>query len=288
MSTRRPFRCLGLGEVLWDLLPGGRQLGGAPTNFTYHAHALGAKAGLLSRVGNDELGREILTRLTRLGVDTDGVTVDPHAPTGTVSVALDAQGHASYTIHEQVAWDFLEFTPAVRRAAEEADAVCFGTLAQRHAIARDTIRAVLRTVPPRALRILDINLRQQFYSPALAQDSLGLANVLKLNEHELPQLAQWLALQATEPEQLEQLARRYGLLAVALTQGARGSMLWLDGLVVSRPAAEVKVVDTVGAGDSYTAALALGLLAGEPADKIIEQAHRVAEYVCTQPGAIPA
>jgi len=167
MSKRRPFRCLGLGEVLWDLLPGGRQLGGAPTNFTYHAHALGAKAGLLSRVGNDELGREILTRLTRLGVDTDGVTVDPEAPTGTVSVALDAQGHASYTIHEKVAWDFLEFTPAVRRAAEEADVVCFGTLAQRHAIARDTIRAVLRTVPPRALRILDINLRQQFYSPAL-------------------------------------------------------------------------------------------------------------------------
>src|SRR5262245_290825 len=124
MSTRTPFRCLGLGEILWDLLPSGRQLGGAPANFAYHAHALGAKATVISRVGNDTLGSEILERLRQLGLEIAGVSVDPTAPTGTVSVALDAQGHASYTIHEPVAWDFLEFNEAVRSAAEQADAIC--------------------------------------------------------------------------------------------------------------------------------------------------------------------
>jgi fructokinase len=283
----RTFRCLGLGEVLWDLLPGGKQLGGAPANFAYHAHALGAQSWVISRVGADASGQEILERLRQLGLETDGVSVDPVAPTGTVSVALDEQGHASYTIHEQVAWDFLEITAPIQNAVAQADAICFGSLAQRHPVARSTIRRILETAPAGALRIFDINLRQHFHSPALVEESLRLTNVLKLNEHELPQVAQWLNLPGSATEQLKQLAARYSLKAVALTQGSQGSMLWAHGTIVQRPAAQIQVVDTVGAGDSYTAALAIGLLAGHALERILERAHQVAEYVCSQPGATP-
>jgi len=286
-TDTKPF-AIGVGEVLWDLLPSGKQLGGAPANFAYHAHALGAEALVVSRVGDDVLGREILDRLHGLGLRTDGISVDPTAPTGTVSVALDAHGVPNFTIHEHVAWDLLEAGPAMRAGAARAHAICFGTLGQRHAVARAAIRAVLHAAAASALRIFDINLRQQFYSREVVDDSLRLANVLKLNDAELPVVARLLDLAGGERPLLEQLAARYELRAVALTKGAGGSVLLAGGRFVSRPAARLKVADTVGAGDAYTAVLALGLLEGHEPERIVEQAHRVAEFVCTQPGATPA
>lgn len=284
----RPFSCIGLGEVLWDLLPGGRQLGGAPANFAYHAHALGAVGLVVSRVGRDDLGRDIIGRLDALGLATSGISVDPVAPTGTVSVTLDPSGQPAYIIHTDVAWDFLEAGPEGLRVAAAADAVCFGTLAQRHPVARDSIRRVLRATRPDALRIFDINLRQRFWSRDVIVESLALANVLKLNDEELPILAELLGGSGDDHHGLlAWLARRFDLRAVALTRGARGSLLWMAGRGWNRPGSDLKVADTVGAGDSYTAALALGLLSGRDPDDILRIAHRVADHVCTRPGATP-
>jgi fructokinase len=287
-SGSRRYFCIGLGEVLWDLLPGGRQLGGAPANFAYHAHALGAESLVVSRVGRDDLGRDLLERLNALGLATSGISVDPVAPTGTVSVTLDSSGQPAYTIHTEVAWDFLEAGPEVLRVAAGADAVCFGTLAQRHPVARESIRRVLQATRPEALRIFDINLRQRFWSRDVIVESLALANVLKLNDEELPILAELLGGSGDDDQGLlAWLAQRFDLRAVALTRGARGSLVWTAGRSWDWPGSDLKVADTVGAGDSYTAALALGLLSGTAPEDILRIAHRVADFVCTQPGATP-
>ena len=286
-GSRRYF-CIGLGEVLWDLLPGGRQLGGAPANFAYHAHALGAESLVVSRVGRDDLGRDLVEHLNALGLVTSGISVDPAAPTGTVSVTLDPTGQPTYTIHTDVAWDFLEAGPEVLRAAAGADAVCFGTLAQRHPVARDSIRRVLQATRPEALRIFDINLRQRFWSREVIVESLALANVLKLNDEELPILMDLLGWPCEDDQGLmARLAQRFDLRAVALTRGARGSLLWTADRSWNWPGSDLKVADTVGAGDSYTAALALGLLSRKSPEDILRIAHRVADFVCTQPGATP-
>lgn len=278
---------LGLGEVLWDLLPGGKQLGGAPANFAYHACALGADALVVSRVGRDPLGRDILDYLGKRGLRCDGITTDSSAPTGTVTVALDPQGKPAFTVHENVAWDFVVASEHVLREASRADATCFGSLAQRSPVSRAAIHRLLAATPPHTLRIFDINLRQRFWSQEIIQSSLGLANVLKLNDEELPVVAQLFGLTGTESDQLRQLAACFNLKAVALTKGAQGSSLLVGPNLVSRPGSKLAIVDTVGAGDSYTAALALGLLAGQESEVILESAHRIADYVCTQPGAMP-
>jgi fructokinase len=171
--------------------------------------------------------------------------------------------------------------------ASQADVICFGTLAQRSPVARAAIREVLNATPPSTLRIFDINLRQHFWSQEVIVESLQLADVLKLNDEELPVLARLLGLAGDESGILKELARRFDLKAVALTKGAKGSSLLFDGKLVTRPGSKLNVVDTVGAGDSYTAALALGLLAGQEPDRMVECAHRIADYVCTQPGAMP-
>jgi len=222
------FNLVGLGEVLWDLLPGGRQMGGAPANFACHARALGAEARLISRVGNDDLGHEIIARLDTLGVGTDGIAVDALHPTGMVSVELDG-GQPRYLIHEDVAWDFIEATPAALAAVSAADAVCFGTLAQRREPSRSTIISLVADAPPPALRILDVNLRQHYFSERLINESLAFANVLKLNDAELPQLAAFVDLSGDERSQIRQLAERNLLRVVACTRGERGSLLyWRD------------------------------------------------------------
>lgn len=287
-SGSRRYFCIGLGEVLWDLLPGGRQLGGAPANFAYHAHALGAESLVVSRVGRDDLGRDLLERLNALGLATSGIAVDPVAPTGSVSVTLDPTGKPAYTIHLDVAWDLLEADPEGLRAAAGADAVCFGTLAQRHPVARESIRRLLQATRPDALCIFDINLRQRFWSREVIVESLALATVLKLNDEELPILADLLGWPADDDHRLlARLAERFDLRAVALTRGARGSLLWTAGRTWNWPGSDLKVADTVGAGDSYTAALALGLLSGKAPEDILCIAHRVADFVCTQSGATP-
>lgn len=265
-------RVVALGEVLWDLLPSGPVLGGAPANFSCHARALGAETTLVSRVGADARGREILARLPG-----DAIQVDSQRPTGTVSVALEA-GQPHYTIHENVAWDAIEPDERVRTA----DAVCFGSLAQRAAKSRESIRQMVAATRADAWRVFDVNLRQSFYSGEVIEQSLAFANVLKLNDAELPVLEQMFALRG-----IEAIATRFDLRAVALTRGGEGSVLWADGARVEHPGVPTTVRDTIGAGDSFTAALTLGLLAGRPLDRILDHASRVAAYVCSQSGATP-
>jgi fructokinase len=282
------FKLVGLGEVLWDLLPGGRQLGGAPANFTYHARALGADARIISRIGHDDLGREALERLTKLGVPTDCIEVDPTLPTGTVGVEVAADGQPQFTIHEHVAWDALSGESSGRHAIAAADAVCFGTLAQRSEPSRSSIISLVAAAPPHALRILDVNLRQNYFSSRLINESLAFADVLKLNETELPQLAALFDLTGDERSQIRQLAERNLLRVVAYTRGGRGSLLFSEGHWSEHPGFPTKVLDTIGAGDSFTAALALGLLAGWELERINDHANRVAAFVCSQAGATPA
>ena len=278
---------IGIGELLWDLLPAGKHLGGAPANFAYHAQALGAQALIVSRVGNDPLGREILDRVRRFGLRTDGITINPLAPTGTVSVSLDAHGKPAFTIHENVAWDFIEAGEHLLEEAARADAICFGSLAQRRLESRAAIRAVLAAARPEALRFFDINLRQHFWSPEIIAESLEQATVLKLNDEELQVVAKLFGLAGDESAQLRWLSERFNLQAVGLTKGGNGSSLLVEGELVTRPGSKLRIVDTVGAGDSYSAALVMGLLARDKPGTIIATAHRISDYVCTQPGAMP-
>jgi fructokinase len=282
------FKLVGLGEVLWDLLPGGRQLGGAPANFAYHAAALGAEAQIISRVGHDPLGRELLQRLDALGVPTGCIEVDPARPTGTVAVEVAADGQPVFHICENVAWDAIRGEAAGRLAVAGADAVCFGTLAQRSEPSRSTLRSLVSAAPPSALRILDVNLRQHYFSEQVIRESLALANVLKVNDAELPRLAGMLSLSGDDRSQMAQLASRLNLRGVAYTRGQRGSLLFFGGRWSDHPGVPTRVVDTVGAGDAFTAAMALGLLAGWELERLNQQANDVAAYVCSCAGATPA
>ncbi len=278
---------VGLGEVLWDLLPAGRQLGGAPANFAYHAAALGARAAVVSRVGRDAAGRDLLDRLQALGLDVAGVEIDPAAPSSTVSVELGADGQPRYVIHENVAWDRLEGSAAARAAVAGADVLCFGTLAQRSPAARAALLALVAAARPDTLRVFDVNLRQHYHGPEIIASSLARADVLKINDAELPVLAAQFGLGGDERAQLAALAARFPLRAVAFTRGARGSLLLAGGAWSELPGQSVAVADTVGAGDSFTAALALGLVAGWPLDVVHRRAAALAAYVCTQPGGTP-
>jgi len=281
------FNVVGIGEVLWDLLASGRKMGGAPANFAYHAHVLGANSLAITRVGKDDLGREILRRFLELGLPTTAVQEDSAAPTGTAEVRLSGDGLAHFTIRESVAWDYLAVTPEAASAARAADAICFGTLAQRNAISRTTIQQLVRDTPVHALCVFDINLRQQYYSREVIEQSLRLANVLKLNEDELPLLAAMFGLAGSTANQVEALADRFQQHVVALTRGPDGSLLYRDGRWSDCGSCPVEVVDTVGAGDSFTAALVMGLLYDLDLDEINSFANEVARYVCSQAGATP-
>jgi fructokinase len=268
-------RIVSVGEVLWDLLPAGPVLGGAPANFACHARALGADTTLVSRVGDDDLGREILRRLDA----HDAVQMDTQRPTGTVSVQLSADGQPQYTIHENAAWDAIEADDCAR----EADAVCFGSLAQRSPISRASIRQMIALTRADALRVFDINLRQSFYSCELIEASLTLANVLKLNDAELPVLEEMFALHG-----LKAIAEHFALRTIALTRGGQGSVIFDRGEFSEHPGIAATVRDTIGAGDAFTAALTLGLLADWPLPRINQRANEVAAFVCSQSGATPA
>ena len=282
------FNVIGIGEILWDLLPSGKQLGGAPANFAYHAGVLGAKSRVISRVGNDPLGAEILQRLQALGLSIDDIQVDPSAPTGTVTVEFSPDGQPRFTIHEDVAWDRIALEKSALAAVSRADAVSFGTLAQRREPSRSAIQALLAAARPEAWRILDVNLRQDYFSREIIETSLRLANVVKLNDSELPVLAGLLDLRGGARDQLEQLARQYAQRLVCLTRGAQGSLLYSDGQWADDPSQPVTVKDTIGAGDAFTAALAVGLLLGKPLAAINRRANQVAGYVCSREGATPA
>ncbi len=279
---------IAVGEVLWDLLPAGKQLGGAPANFAYHARSLGADARLISRIGGDPLGVEILERFRSLDLPTDAVQVDAEAPTGTVDVWLGPDGQPRYAIRESVAWDRIDADAMALALADRAAAVCFGSLAQRAEPSRCAIRAIVEAAPPGALKVFDVNLRPPFVDHEVIAGSLELADALKLNDHELPELAGMFGLPTEPRPAIEGLAVRFGLALVALTRGAGGSLLWAGGEWSDHSGRPAEVVDTIGAGDAFTAALVTGRLAGRPLKAINRHANEVAAFVCSQPGGTPA
>lgn len=287
MSDENSFTLVGLGEILWDILPDGRQLGGAPANFAYHAQALGAKGVVVSCVGDDELGKEVLSRLGGLGLDCRYIAVDKAHPTGTVTVKLDENGKPDFTIHENVAWDFIPLDAGLLELAAQTDAVCFGTLCQRSEVSRDTVRRFLQATKPDCIRVFDINIRQSYYNKDIVHTMLQMSNVLKLNDEELPVVAELLDLTGSETDVLSQLTTKYALRLIALTRGEAGSRLYAQGEDSNHPGFPAQVADTVGAGDSFTAAMTLGLLQGKELDRTNEDANRVASYVCSQSGATP-
>ncbi len=238
-------------------------------------------------MGDDDLGREVLDRFRSLGLPAETVQIDPASPTGTVDVALAPDGQPLYTIRPDAAWDRIEADPLATARVAEADAVCFGSLAQRDEPSRSSIRALVKAVRPGALRMFDVNLRAPFVDRGVIEESLGLANALKLNDGELPALAAMFGLPADTRGAMAALADRFGLSLVALTRGPDGSLLLAGGAWSDHPGVAVEVGDTIGAGDAFTAALVVGHLAGRPLDAINRHANAVAAFVCSQPGGTP-
>jgi fructokinase len=278
-------RVVGAGEVLWDVFPDGEHFGGAPAN----AAGLGADAMMISAVGQDARGDEALKRLASFGVDTNAVARLADHPTGVVHVTVDSGGLPSYDIAAGSAWDCIPWSAAVERAAQRAEAICFGTLAQRSPVSRATIRRAVAATRETAWRLFDVNLRQSYYDSRLVIESLEFANAVKLNEEELPVVARLCGLASGPPvEQLRALCERFELRLAALTRGAQGSVLVSAGEEWHAPAPKTRVVDTVGAGDAFTAALLVGILGGGSMEAVNRHANVVAAYVCSQSGATPA
>jgi len=279
----------GIGEVLWDVYPDAAHFGGAPANFACHAAGLGAEARMVSSVGTDDLGARALEKLRERGVECGHVSRDPRHATGRVLVTLNDAGQPTYEFAADTAWDHLEWSEAIAALAARCDAVCFGTLGQRSPISRETIRRFVEATPRSALRVFDVNLRQRFYSAELIQAALRMASALKLNDEELPIVAELCGIRAVTPrEMLIELATGYDLRFVALTRGPRGSLLLAGTEEDECPAVGGNVVDTVGAGDAFTATLVTDFLRGLPLAGINRHANAVAAYVCSQKGATPA
>lgn len=294
LHSDRPHLVLGIGELLWDLLPEGPRLGGAPANFSVMAARLGNHAAILSRIGRDELGQQAIDALDPLPVDASPVEVDPTHATGKVTVRFE-NSEPHYTIHEPAAWDFLELSNAWVQLAERADALCFGSLAQRCRESRQTIQTLVAQSQAACLRIFDVNLRAPFYSGEILQESLELATVAKLNEVELPLVLSLLGMpvdQQFDTAGLRDGARRLldefpALEMVAVTRGGSGSLLVRRDQWDEHPGFPVRVVDTVGSGDAFTAALAHHLLRGADLPLLNRAANRWGSWVASQPGAMP-
>lgn len=279
---------VGLGEILWDLLPGGKQLGGAPANFSYMCNLLGEEGAVASRIGQDALGAEARRALERSGVPSAYIQIDSAHPTGTVNVEVHEDGQPEFEIMEPVAWDFLQWTPQWQELAQRADAVCFGSLAQRNGMSRQTIKAFVSSVRPDALRIFDVNLRQKFYSAEVLAESLRLAHIVKLNHEELPVVMDLLKLpRVSEAASAEKLRMEYGLTLVCVTRGAQGSILVGEEGMNQHPGFEVQVVDTVGAGDAFTAGLVYCYLRRASLEVVNTTANRLGSLVAAKAGGTP-
>ena len=281
---------LGLGELLWDVLPAGPQLGGAPANYTVMAGRLGNHAVVLSRIGRDVLGERALEVLAPFPVDCGQLQVDEAQPTGTVTVEL-ADGQPSYVIHQPVAWDFFELTEAWQAQAAVADAVCFGSLGQRSELSRRTIHALVRATRPECQRIFDVNLRAPFYTGEIVRDSLELASVMKMNDIEVPLVLGLLGLpsEGTLRGGAERLLGAFSnLTLVAITRGGEGSLLVSRSEWNEHPGIPIQVADTIGAGDAFTAAMTHYLLKSAPLKVLNEAGNRWGSFVASQAGAMPA
>ena len=280
---------VGLGELLWDLLPTGKQLGGAPANFAYITSLLGDNGIPASRLGQDALGAAAIRRLGELALPTEFIQKDTDHPTGTVQVEVDGAGQPRFEISGSVAWDFLDWTPQWQTLAHQADAVCFGSLAQRSEHSRATVRKFVLASGRNAVRVFDVNLRQSFYTAQVLAESMKLATIVKLNHEELPRIMRLFELEHhREEDSARRLLSLHDLKLVCVTRGNGGSLLISAGECSEHPGFRVKVADTVGAGDAFTAAIVHGYLRGTSLAQINENANRVGAWVASQSGATPA
>ncbi|NLF01411.1 MAG: carbohydrate kinase [Anaerolineales bacterium] len=282
-----PLDVLAIGEVLWDIFPDEKRLGGAPFNFAAHCRQLGAHSAMVSRVGCDALGDQAVARAQEIGVEHTLVQRDPAHPTGQVRVTLGADGQPSYEFARDVAYDFLASDAAALARAATADVICFGTLAQRHPTSRHAIDQLLEAASD-ALRVCDLNLRAPHYSEQVVRDSLARCNLLKLNHEELLTVQQMLRLNSQDDDQLLlRLLDAYGLEMICVTLGAQGCILRTHDERIEALGYPCQVVDTVGAGDGFAAALVVQYEGGAPLVEVADFANRVGGYIATQPGAIP-
>jgi len=280
-------KVVGLGEVLWDLLPERTCLGGAPANFAYITTLMGDQGIVTSRVGQDSRGIEALRRMEELGLDIDHVQTDPQHPTGTVDVEVDDKGLPRYQIAHSVAWDFLAWTLDWQRLSKSVDAICFGSLAQRCETSRATIRDFLQASSD-AVKVFDVNLRQSYYSPDVLAESMKLADIVKLNDEELPKIMALSGIRDhDERSSAERLIAAYDLTMVCITRGGRGSLLVQGSHASEHPGFRVKVADTVGSGDAFTAGLVHEYLHGASLDLMNEVANLVGAWVASEVGAMP-
>jgi len=278
---------IGLGEALWDMLPEGKKLGGAPANFAYHAGQFGLDTVAISALGEDKLADETIEALEQNGLKY----LMPRVPyaTGTVQVTLTGEGIPTYEIKENVAWDNIPFNDEIKAAAKNCRAVCFGSLAQRNIVSRQTILQFLDATPEDCIKICDINLRQQFFSKEILEESFKRCNILKINDEELVVVTRMFGYQDLDDAKIcEKMVKEYNLQMLVLTCGTNGSHVFTaDGKHSFQPTPKVEVADTVGAGDSFTGSFCAAILNGKP----VEEAHRIAvevsAYVCTQNGAMP-
>ena len=284
----KDYLVIGLGEALWDMLPEGKKLGGAPANFAYHASQFGLKGVAVSAIGQDALGDEIIEALNAKGLKYYIERLS--YPTGTVQVTLDEKGIPQYEIKTDVAWDNIPYTAELDAMAKQCRAVCFGSLAQRHAVSRETINRFLDNMPEDEgqLKIFDINLRQQFYNKEVLENSFRKCNVLKINDEELLVVSKMFDIESTDFEVIcRELLAEYQLKMLILTCGVDGSYIFTEHITSFQPTPKVEVADTVGAGDSFTGSFCAAILKGLPITQAHELAVKVSAFVCTQQGAMP-
>lgn len=283
-----PRTVVGLGEILWDLLPSGRQLGGAPANFAYGSHLLGDRGIVASRIGRDQLAQDIRQSLAKAGIPEQFLQTDDAHPTGTVVVQVDSAGQPQFEIKQPAAWDNFEWTTDWERLAKSADAICFGTLAQRCEKSRTTILNFLDTAQPNSVRMFDVNLRQNFFSAEIIRQSLQRANAMKLNHEEVPRVRELLAMDEEDDILFcRSLMKRFDLKLICITRGANGSLLCSGRDVHEHAGYRVRVKDTVGAGDAFTAALVHEYLGQATLAEINEAANRMGAWVASHSGAMP-
>lgn len=287
MESTNQMVIVGLGEVLWDMLPDGKKIGGAPANFAYHMSQCDFPTYLVSAVGNDELGEQIRDTLSETGLNILLPVVEQ--PTGTVDVELDNEGIPQYTIRENVAWDNIPFTPEVEALAKRTATVCFGTLAQRGEQSRKTIEAYLAAMPEEGVKVCDMNLRGNYYSKEVIESSMRVSDVVKVNKEELVEICRVLGVEFTDQHLVvRDFLEQYKLEMFIVTCGTEGSFVYCeDQSATCLPTPAVEVVDTVGAGDAFTAIFVAGMLGGLEVRWAHMLAVEAAAYVCTQAGAMP-
>lgn len=279
---------VGMGEALWDVLPEGKKIGGAPANFAYHVSQFGLPGYVVSAVGDDALGKEIVENFTSKGLNQ--LIAEVPYPTGTVQVEIDQAGIPQYDIKENVAWDNIPYTDSLEALAKRTKAVCFGSLAQRNVVSRETINRFLDAMPQSddSLVVFDVNLRQGFYNKEILCNSMSRCNILKINDEELVTVSRMFGYPGIDlQDKCWILLGKYNLKMLILTCGINGSYVFTPGNVSFQPTPQVEVADTVGAGDSFTAAFIASILKGRSVQEAHSRAVQTSAYVCTRKGAMP-